>query len=72
MTASCTPQRDCFHDTGLINPGIHALALACEADDPDLDENLLVMSETGVQAAAVAGSAQRDLAMHDIAGLILL
>jgi uncharacterized repeat protein (TIGR01451 family) len=62
---------DYFYDTGLIYPGTYTVALVCEADDPDVDDNLLFMSETEVLAAAVAGGVRQDLALHDVAVLTL-
>ncbi len=63
---------DYIYDTGFIYPGIYTVALVCEADDPDLDDNLLFMSETEVQADAIAGGAQQDLALVDVPILTLL
>ncbi len=55
------------YNTGFIYPGLYTLALLCEADDPDVDEGLLLfMNETDIQADAVAGGAQQDLALQDV------
>jgi uncharacterized repeat protein (TIGR01451 family) len=67
-----TGSGDYFYDTGLIYPGTYTVALVCEADDPDLDDSLLYMSETGVQADAVPGGARQDLALVDVPVLTLL
>jgi hypothetical protein len=60
------------YNTGFIYPGLYTVALVCEADDPDADENLLFMSETEVQADADAGGAQQDLSLVDVPILTLL
>lgn len=67
-----TASGDYLYNTGFIYPGLYTVALVCEADDPDLDENLLFMSETEVQADAVAGGAQQDLSLVDVPILTLL
>jgi hypothetical protein len=59
------------YNTGYIYPGIYTLALVCQADDPDADEDLLYMDETEVMAAAVPGGALQDLALVDVAQLSL-
>jgi uncharacterized repeat protein (TIGR01451 family) len=57
------------YNTGYIYPGTYTIALVCEADDPDLDEDLLFISETEVMAAAVPGGALQDLDLVDTAQL---
>ncbi len=63
---------DYVYDTGLIYPGIYTVALLCEPDDAEADEMLLFMSETGVQADAVAGGATANLALVNVPKLSLL
>jgi len=60
------------YDTGFILAGTYTVALVCEADDPDLDDSLLFMSETGVPAPAVAGGATQNLALHNVPVLTLV
>jgi uncharacterized repeat protein (TIGR01451 family) len=67
-----TASGDYLYDTGFIYPGLYTVALVCEADDPDLDDSLLFMSESEVQADAVAGGAQQDLSLVDVPILTLL
>jgi len=67
-----TATGDYVYNTGFIYPGLYTVALVCEADDPDADEDLLFMSETEVQANAVAGGAQQDLALVEVPILTLL
>lgn len=62
---------DYTYNTGFIYPGLYTVALVCEADDPDADDNLLFMSETGVQADAIPGGALLDLALEDVPVLLL-
>jgi len=59
------------YNTGYIYPGTYTLALVCQADDPDADEDLLFMDETEVMAAAVPGGVLQDLALADVAQLSL-
>jgi uncharacterized repeat protein (TIGR01451 family) len=59
------------YNTGYIYPGTYTLALVCESDDPDVDEDLLFISETQVLAAAVPEGAQQDLDLVDAAQLSL-
>ena len=59
------------YNTGYIYPGTYTLALVCQADDPDVDEDLLFISETEVAAAAVPEGAQQDLDLVDVAQLSL-
>lgn len=58
---------DYVYNTGFIHPGLYTAALVCQADDPGVDEDLLFISETEVQADAVAGGALQDLALRDVA-----
>lgn len=58
-----TATGDYVYNTGFIHPGQYTVALLCEPDDPDIDEQLLFMSETGVQADPVAGGTSQDLAL---------
>jgi len=57
------------YNTGYIYPGTYTIALVCESDDPDVDEDLLFISETGVVADAVPEGAQQDLDLVDTAQL---
>ena len=57
---------DYVYNTGFIHPGLYTVALLCQADDPDIDEDLLFIDETEVQADAVAGGALQDLALQDM------
>jgi len=59
------------YNTGYIYPGTYTVALVCQTDDPDADEDLLFISETEVLAAAVPGGAQQDLDLVDAAQLSL-
>ncbi|MBT8121444.1 MAG: DUF4382 domain-containing protein [Gammaproteobacteria bacterium] len=62
-----TVSGDYIYNTGFIYPGQYTVALLCEADDPDVDEGLLLfMNETSVQADAVSGGVQQDLALQDV------
>ncbi len=63
---------DYVYNTGLIYPGLYTAALVCEADDPDVDEDLLFMQETEVQANAVAEGARLDFSLEEIRILTLL
>jgi uncharacterized repeat protein (TIGR01451 family) len=58
---------DYVYNTGFLQPGLYTIALVCQADDPDIDEDLLFISETEVQADAVAGGALQDLVLQDVA-----
>jgi hypothetical protein len=60
------------YNTGLIYPGLYTAALVCEADDPDVDDDLLFIGEAEVQANAVAGGAQQDFTLIEIRILTLL
>jgi uncharacterized repeat protein (TIGR01451 family) len=60
------------YNTGLIYPGLYTAALVCEADDPDVDEDLLFIQESEVQADAVADGAQQDFTLIEIRILTLL
>ena len=60
------------YNTGLIYPGLYTAALVCETDDPDVDEDLLFIQESEVQADAVAGGAQQDFTLIEIRILTLL
>lgn len=60
------------YNTGLIYPGLYTAALVCEADDPDVDEDLLFIEEAEVQADAVADGAQQDFTLIEIRILTLL
>jgi hypothetical protein len=62
---------DYTYNTGFIYPGLYTVALVCEADDPDADDDLLFMSETEVQADAIPGGALQDLALVDVPVLLL-
>lgn len=58
---------DYVYNTGFIHPGLYTVTLLCEADDPDIDEKLLLfMNKTDVQADPVAGGALQDLALQDV------
>ncbi len=59
------------YNTGYIYPGTYTIALVCQADDPDVDEDLLFISETQVLAAAVPQGAQQNLDLVDAAQLSL-
>ncbi|MDH3980412.1 MAG: DUF4382 domain-containing protein, partial [Gammaproteobacteria bacterium] len=63
---------DYIYNTSFIYPGLYTVALVCEADDPNIDDSLLFMSEAEVQADAIAGGAQQDLALVDVPILTLL
>ncbi|RKZ66761.1 MAG: hypothetical protein DRQ44_06420 [Gammaproteobacteria bacterium] len=60
------------YNTGLIYPGLYTAALVCEADDPDVDDDLLFIEEAEVQADAVADGAQQDFTLIEIRILTLL
>jgi uncharacterized repeat protein (TIGR01451 family) len=60
------------YNTGYIYPGLYTVALVCEADDPNTDDNLLFMSESEVPAEAVPGGAEKDLALVDVPVLSLI
>ena len=60
------------YNTGLIYPSLYTAALVCEADDPDIDDDLLFMQESEVQANAVADGAQQDFTLLEIPILTLL
>lgn len=55
------------YNTGFIYPGTYTIALVCEADDPDIDEDLQFISETGVTATAVPEGTRQDLDLVDAA-----
>ena len=59
------------YNTGYIYPGTYTIALVCQADDPEVDEDLLFISETEVVAAAVPEGARQDLDLVDAAQLLL-
>jgi len=59
------------YDTGYIYPGTYTIALVCEADDPDVDEDLLYIDVTEVFADAVAGGVTQDLVLSDRTRLTL-
>jgi uncharacterized repeat protein (TIGR01451 family) len=59
------------YNTGYIYPGTYTVALVCQADDPLLDDDLLFMDKTGVQADAVPGGAPQDLALVNVPVLSL-
>jgi hypothetical protein len=64
---------DYVYNTGFIDPGIYTVALVCESDDPDVDEDLLYMGETEVQADPGPGGApQQDLVLVEVPSLTLL
>jgi len=59
------------YNTGYIYPGTYTITLVCQADDPDVDEDLLFISETQVMADAVPEGARQDLELVDTAQLTL-
>jgi len=60
------------YNTGPIYPGTYTVALVCETDDPDIDDDLLFVEESGVQADAIADGAQQDFTLTEIPGLSLV
>jgi hypothetical protein len=57
--------------TGLICPGIHAVALVCENDDPALDEDLTFYDVASVDVIAGANGTQHDSELADLSELTL-
>ena len=51
--------------TGFIYPGIYTVALVCENDNPDLDENLTFNGVASVDAIAGADGTQHDFELAD-------
>ena len=60
------------YNTGRIVPGTYTAALVCEADDPEVDDNLVFMQESEVQAVAVAEGVRQDFILAPVADLSLL
>jgi len=57
--------------TGFIYPGIHTVALVCENDDPELDENLTFYHVASVDVIAGANGTRHDFELADLAELTL-
>jgi len=53
--------------TGFIYPGPYTVALVCEADDPELDEDLTFDGVANVDAIAGANGTRHDFELTDIA-----
>ena len=60
------------YNTGRIVPGTYTAALVCEADDPEVDDNLVFMQESEVQAVAVAEGVRQDFILAPVADLSLM
>ena len=60
------------YNTGAIVPGTYTVALVCEADDPEVDDDLMFMQESEVQAEAVAEGVRQDFILSAVAELSLL
>ena len=59
------------YKTGPIYPGTYTVALVCEPDDPDVDEDLLYIDESEVVAEAVAEGANKDFILFGVSSLSL-
>lgn len=60
------------YNTGPIMPGTYTVALVCETDDPEIDDDLVFMQESEVQAEAVADGIRQDFILSSISELSLL
>jgi uncharacterized repeat protein (TIGR01451 family) len=60
------------YNTGPMMPGTYTVALVCEADDPEIDEDLMFIQESEVQAEAVANGVRQDFVLFAVAELSLL
>ena len=54
------------YETGPIRPGAYTVALVCEADDPNIDDDPLFMEVSGVQADATVDGVRQDITLAEI------
>ena len=72
MTANVVPGgTDYDYRTGFLYPGPYTVALMCEDDNPDTDDDLTYYDTTLVQAVAGANGTQQDLEVSDNPLLVL-
>jgi hypothetical protein len=60
-----TESGDYEYRTGYIYPGLYTVALVCEADDPDVDENLTFNGVATVNALAGPDGTRHDFELPD-------
>jgi hypothetical protein len=66
MSANVVPGgTDYDYRTGFLYPGLYTIALMCDYDDPDVDDDLLFYDTTLVDAQAGATGTQQDLGLSD-------
>ena len=57
--------------TGFLYPGLYTVALVCEYDDPDNDDDLAYYDTSLVNTQAGSDGTRQDLELFDLAGLTL-